>query len=55
MKIYFSADGKSREGFTTYDPCVANLQESGTVEEITGEGILEKIPDLVSFILPVIL
>lgn len=50
MKIYFSADGKSREGFTTYDPCVANLQESGTVEEITGEGILEKIPDLVSFI-----
>lgn len=49
MKIYFSYDEKIREEFTTYSP-----EKFGSTQpqakEIAGEGVLEKVPNLIEFI-----
>lgn len=53
MKIYFNYDGKEREGFRTFsaDPLISgHLPDVGIIDEIAGEGVLEKVPSLISFI-----
>lgn len=52
MKIYYSYDAKSREGFETRLPeDISGLEElRGTIEEIAGEEVLEKVKDLIYFI-----
>lgn len=51
MKLYFSYDGKQREGFETKIPeDILGEEFTATVEEITGEGILEKMRDLPGFL-----
>lgn len=54
MKIYFNYDRKEREGFEYVKPPSLKderLSDSeGSVEEITGELVLEKVHYLVSFI-----
>lgn len=49
MKLYFSFDGKEREGFITCNPTLYECP-SGEAEEIAGEFILEKVPNLTQFI-----
>lgn len=48
-RIYFTYDNKTREGFDTYHPDTRKLG-ANFVEEIAGEFVLEKVPDLVDFI-----
>lgn len=52
MKIYFTYDKKEREGFHVRDLSLIRADEvyNNEVEEIAGEGILEKIPNLIDFI-----
>lgn len=49
MKIYYSYNKKEREGFVTKHPEEILLEEEGSVEEISGEDVLEKIPNLPLF------
>jgi len=52
-KIYYSFDNKQREGYRTLGPFARfekDLPKAEEVEEITGEGVLEKVPNLISFI-----
>lgn len=50
MKIYFTLDKKEREGFETKDPIYAASFEADSVDEITGEAVLEKVKNLIFFI-----
>ncbi len=50
MKIYFTYNSDSREGFESKLPMITCHLPAESIEEIQGENILEKIPDLVQFI-----
>lgn len=51
MKLYFTYDNKEREGFQTKSPEIDfTLLDEGSVEEIAGEEVLEKVPDIIKFI-----
>lgn len=50
-KIYYSFDKKEREGFRTFDPSHPTVATPiFPVDEIAGEGVLEKVKDLIWFI-----
>lgn len=50
-KIYYSFDNKQREGFVTFKPDhPTTATPIYPVDEITGEGVLEKVDDLIWFI-----
>lgn len=50
VKLYFSDDKKEREGFESKHPTGIGNFKDESIEEVTGENILEKIPDLVGWI-----
>lgn len=50
MKIYFTYNSDSREGFTSKVPLMTSDLAAESIEEIQGENVLEKIPDLVAFV-----
>ena len=49
VKLFFNYDNKTREGYVTANP---NLYEcpAGEAEEICGEYILEKVPNIIAFV-----
>lgn len=50
MKLYFTYGNEIREGFESKVPLSTKELPDESVDEITGEGILEKVPDLVLFL-----
>lgn len=50
MKIYFTYGEGTREGFETCSPLITENISDESVEEIQGEDVLEKVPDLIAFI-----
>ena len=49
-KIYFTFGNESREGFESRVPSPPSPEANDSVEEIQGEGILERVPNLILFI-----
>ncbi|OQB10447.1 MAG: hypothetical protein BWY21_00368 [Parcubacteria group bacterium ADurb.Bin216] len=50
MKLYFSYGLEEREGFVTANPEDLSFYENESIEEIQGQDVLEKVPDLIYFI-----
>ena len=50
MKIYFSFGSETREDFGTLHPSATANIEADSIEEIQGQDVLEKVPNLISFI-----
>lgn len=50
MKVLFTYGNETREGFTSKSPSIIEHIESDSVEEAFGGAVLEKIPDLISFV-----
>lgn len=49
-KIYISSGKEDREGLVKYDPSGILTITDNSVDEIQGQDILEKVPDLIDFI-----
>lgn len=50
MKIYFTYGSESRDGCQSRVPLMTSDLADESVDEIWGEGVLEKVPNLVKFI-----
>lgn len=50
MKIHFNYGTGLKDGLTSTKPGTTAVIADGVVEEITGDYVLEKVPDLVEFI-----
>lgn len=50
MKILFSYSNDIKEGFTPQVPMTTSILTDGSVEEIEGLNVLEKVPALIAFI-----
>ena len=50
MKIYFTYGTETREGLESRIPLMTKDIPADSVDEIQGENVLEKVPDLIAFI-----
>ena len=50
MKIYFTYENKTREGCESVVPLTTGNYESESIEEISGESVLEKVENLPRFL-----
>ena len=50
MKIYFTFGSDLKEGFVPQVPMTTSILADESVDEIVGDYVIEKVPDLVAFI-----
>lgn len=50
MKLYLTYSEKTRDGFTSTVPSALETLKDESVEEIQGEEIIERVPDLIKFV-----
>lgn len=50
MKIYFTYNSETRDGYESHSPEITSDIPDDSVDEVIGEGVLEKVPNLHTFI-----